>query len=274
MSMATARTSDDAEVTYRRPTSYDSTRSTFSIATPSAVRISRHNTSLSGPGRLDWNLALTVASFVQGRLRFICLDLPSIPFSEDAEFGPPEEMIPCEIPFVDRKGDMITVSAALARTLHRMGCYALAEGNFCPFPQDVDRTLSLVFHVSPSPSAAVCSLTGCDSLLTVPGLRPVGQRDRHRRGRTADLAKLARLPRGAGDEDVYGERRLSPSPFPVVYADIHTYTGPGASSRSTDAVQRTRYTGRQVGDEEAKTRIEGLVAARVLHMVLTERRLD
>ncbi|TFK89356.1 hypothetical protein K466DRAFT_584664 [Polyporus arcularius HHB13444] len=117
MSMATARTSDDAEVTYRRPTSYDSARSTFSIATPSA-----------------------------GRLRFICLDLPSIPFSEDAEFGPPEEMIPCEIPFVDRKGDMITVSAALARTLHRMGCYALAEGNFCPFPQDVDRTLSLVFH--------------------------------------------------------------------------------------------------------------------------------
>ncbi|KAI0715753.1 hypothetical protein C8T65DRAFT_138273 [Cerioporus squamosus] len=80
----------------------------------------------------------------QERLRFLCLDLPSVPVVDESE--PPEEVVPCDIPFVDLKGDMITVSAALARTLHRMGCYALAGGNCCPLPQDVDCKLMLAFH--------------------------------------------------------------------------------------------------------------------------------
>ena len=59
-------------------------------------------------------------------------------------------MIPCDIPFVDLKGDMITVSAALSLVLHRMGCYALAGGSRCLFPKDVDSTLSLAFNVKSS----------------------------------------------------------------------------------------------------------------------------
>ncbi|RPD54368.1 hypothetical protein L227DRAFT_580643 [Lentinus tigrinus ALCF2SS1-6] len=106
---------------YRRPMSYDSLgrRSMLSVAAPSARQ-----------------------------LRFICLDLPSVPFRD--EYSPQEEMIPCDIPFVDLKGDMITVSAALSRVLHRMGCYALAGGNCCPFPRDVDSRLSVAFHFSDS----------------------------------------------------------------------------------------------------------------------------
>lgn len=87
-------------------------------------------------------------------------------------------MIPCDIPFVDLKGDMITVSAALSLVLHRMGCYALAGGNCCPFPKDVDSTLSLAFNVKSSFNhVRALYLTVCGFGGAVPRLRTSHQRD-------------------------------------------------------------------------------------------------
>ncbi|KAI0749216.1 hypothetical protein C8Q80DRAFT_610530 [Daedaleopsis nitida] len=78
------------------------------------------------------------------RLRFICMDLPYVPYSEESSEG--EHFAPCDIHFKDLRGEYITVSAALSRVFRHMGCYALANATTCPLPLDVTPKLSVAFH--------------------------------------------------------------------------------------------------------------------------------